>query len=118
MNCRKRKLTDSNDVSLKRMKHDFGNGGALKRELLIFAKEECDAYINWDIATVIFQFSLGWWETCIHCGESTDPHFSNISWKLEPTVVIVYHCKECEEEIRDQTSKAVLKYPFVDDELI
>ena len=115
MNCRKRKLTDSNDVSMKRMKQDFGIGGAWKRELLIFVKEECDVYINWDIATVIFQFSVGWWETCNRCGESTDPHFSNHDWKIEPTIVI-YYCKDCEEDIKDETRKAVLKYPFVDDE--
>ena len=117
MNCRKRKLSDSSDASLKRIKRDFGWGGAWKMELLIMVEEECHVNIDLDIAGLIFDHSLSWWEVCVYCQELTDPLFSEYENRIHEEEMIVYRCSDCEEIIRDRTRKALKEFPFNDDEM-
>ena len=116
MNWRKRKLRDSHTVSMKRMKEDFGTGGAWKLELLIMVEEKCDVKIDLDIAGLIHEYSLGWWAACIYCEEMTDPSFSECEWRIDGIVMMVYCCRDCEEDKRNYRRKAVMEYPFSDDE--
>ena len=95
---------------MKRMKEDFGAGGAWKQELLIM--------VDLDISGLIHEYSLGWWEVCIYCEEMTDPSFSEYEYRIDGKVMMVYYCRECEEDIRNNTSMVVLEYPFSDDEMI
>ena len=81
----------------------------------MLVEKECHVKKNVNICGLIHELSMGWWEECIYCEEKTDLSFSEFEWRREERRV-VYYCKQCEEIKRIDRRKAVLKYPFVDDE--
>jgi len=115
MNGIKRKLKGSNELSVKKRKKDFGSGGAWKIELVIMVKDECDVRISSDIAGLIHEYSVGWWEECISCKQMTDPSFakSEVRLDMDKKIVFDYYCKECEEE--DKHGWKMKDYVFGDD---
>ena len=107
MSTKKRKLNES--------KKDFGKGGAWKQELMIMVKEECNVKIDWDIAGVIFDYSVGWWEPCNGCNEMIDPSFSKCEyrWDRGNGISINHYCKDCDSNSGNGWKMS--KYVFTDD---
>ena len=102
MDFKRRKL------SAHEIKKDFGDGGAWKDGLVTMVEDYCDVKIDDNIAGMIYDYTLGWWEDCIECGEKTNGPFSECKYKWDG---IDYYCNQCKDSIKDPSSE----YPFDDD---
>ena len=106
MDFKRRKIT------VQEIKKDFGIGGAWKDDLRRMVVDICDVEIDMDIAGMIYDYSLGWWEDCVHCGDKIDgPSSKSQQYDIHKWDTVNYYCSNCEANVKDSSSE----YPFNDD---
>ena len=79
-------------MNAQEIKNDFGSGGDWKDGLMSLVKDFCDVQIDFDIAGMIYDYSMGWWEVCVDCGEKTDGPCSRNQYND-------YYCNLCQGNI-------------------